>query len=226
MERLAHLAGDRGRLRGILEFNCLPASYMDVSWWNSEWMPPEVFSELRRFPKALVRLSDFICERFELPPAFDVDYQTPVGKLALLTGEPLMRLVFLAGVTRVSPWIASVLKSVDVREVKRRIGADLYDFALRNGRFLLRQTRLPQLAAHQLNCEPGSLNERCHIEGVRGLAVALDGEPEPLVRRVQLKIPKSLVDSNWLQAADNSAGFLRLFSLLERQLPTLSPSAQ
>ncbi len=218
MEHLEHWGGDGGRLERALAFNFLPASYMDDSWWREEWMPRALFTELRQSPASLMPLSDFILERLDLPPVLDLDYGAPGPKLALLAKEAFARLVFAAGAIRMSPWIASILTAVDINEIKRRIGSDLYEFALRSGRFLLRQARLPGPDAATPACEPGSLDEHCLKAGVAGLAAALQPQPAPLVRRVKLKLPKPLVDSHWPRAAQSSAEWLRMFSLLERQL--------
>ncbi|MCZ0944097.1 MAG: SctK family type III secretion system sorting platform protein [Gammaproteobacteria bacterium] len=215
---MEHWLGDCDRLGRALEFNFLPASYMDVSWWREEWMPQALFSELRQSPASLMPLSDFIVERLDLPPVLDVDYSAPGPQLALLAKEAFSRLVFSAGVVRMSPWIASILTAVDIGEIKRRIGSDLYEFALRSGRFLLRQARLLGPDPPAPDCEPGSLDEHCRMAGIQGLAAALQPQPAPLVRRVKLKLPKPLVDSHWPCAAESSAEWLRMFSLIERQL--------
>ena len=218
MEDLAHWIGDGDQIGGALAFNFLPASYMDASWWLEEWMPQALFAKLRQAPASLMPLSDFIVERLDLAPVLDVDYSAPGPQLALLAKDAVAQLVFSAGAIRMSPWIASILTAADIGEIKRRIGPDLYQFALRSGRFLLRQARLQPPDAPPPACEPGLLDEHCRMEGVQGLAAALQPQPSPLVRRVKLKLPKPLVDSHWPRAAQSSAEWLRMFSLLERQL--------
>jgi len=210
--------GNGDRLGGALAFNFLPASYMDARWWREEGMPPARFTECRQSPTSLMPLSDFIIERLELPPVLDMDYSAPGPQLALLAKEAFAQLVFSAGAVLMSPWIASILTAADIGEIKRRIGSDLYQFALRSGRFLLRQARLLRPDAPPPDCEPGLLDEHCRMAGIQGLAAALQPQPAPLVQRVKLKLPKPLVDSHWPRAAESSAEWLRMFSLLERQL--------
>lgn len=223
MERLGELVGDRSRLRQVLEFNCIPLAYMDASWWRPDWMPEAVLQRLRGSARARLRLSDFVRQRIDLPLILDFDYQSTLGRLALLSGGRLTRLVFWAGITRLSPWIAGVLRRSDIGEIKRRIGADGYDFALRSGRFVLRQARLGQPEALSIETSPGTIDEDCRAEGVRSLAAAFKGAPEPLLRRLQLKLPRPLVESHWPHAVENSANHLRFLALLERQIPDPAP---
>lgn len=206
-----------------MEFNCAPLAYMDASWWRDEWLPNAVFQKLRGSRRAQLRLSDFVRKRIGLPLILNFDYQSTSGRLALLSGKRLTRLVFWAGIARFSPWIAGVLRSGDIGEIKRRIGADSYDFALRSGRLVLRQARLPQPETLPIETSPGTIDEDCRAEGLRGLAAALEGVPQPVVRRVKLKLPKRQVESHWPASTENSANHLRFLALLERQIPDPPP---
>lgn len=211
--------GERDRLASVLEFNFMPLSYMDSSWWRDEWLLRDRFERLRRCAKAQPHLSGFVRKRLDLPLILDFDYQSPIGRLALSGAERLAQLVRFAGVTRLSPRIASVLRQSEVKEIKQRIGADGHEFALRSGRLVLRQTRLDKATAPELGPDLGKLDEVCWALGVEGLAAALAGAPAPLTRRLQLKLPKSLVAANWQGDAERSAQHLRLFTLLPRQIP-------
>ncbi len=204
------------RLREMLAFAFLPTAYAEPSWWRDEWLPLELYERLRQSPRSQRRLSDFFLRESGLTDAWAFDLDSPHSRLALVPRRRLNRLVVLAGVTVLSPTIARTLRGQDRSRIRRSIGDEHYDFAIKRGRFLLQQTRLdvPDVGLPDFD----TADEECLRLGVGCLASALQDAPAPLVRRMQLKVAKPLADRAWHPLVSRSTESLRLFGLIERQV--------
>lgn len=205
-------------LSDLLAFAWSPEAYMDPSWWREDWLAPSLFERLRENPRSRRHLSNFLLRTMGLADGGLVGRDSPEVDLALVEGRRLQRLVVLAGVTLLSGSIARVLRGPDRRRIKDAIGDADYEFAVRRGRLLLQQARvkrdLPGLDLPDCGLAEEALR-RC---GVGSLATALQDAPAALVRRVQLKLPRTFVERHWEPLAPRSDEFLRLFRLLDRQV--------
>lgn len=209
-----------GALSEVLAFAWSPAAYMDPSWWQEDWLARSLFERLRENPRSRRHLSRFLVRKLGLADGGTVALESPEADLALVEARRLNRLVVLAGVTLLSGSIARVLRGPDRRRIKDTIGDADYEFAIRRGRLLLQQARLRgDIAGLDLpGC--GLADEASRRYGVGGLATALQGASVALVRRVQLKLPRTFVERYWEPLAPRSDEFLRLFRLLDRQVRT------
>ena len=203
----------------MLAFHFLPTRYMDSTWWESDGLPDELFQRLRQSPRSHRHLSRFFLKQGGQADSLVVDPGSVGAKLVLLSGSRLTRLAFLGGVTLLSPTIARVLRGRDRSRIKAAIGDASYEFAIRSGRFVLQQARLREAVPGIGLSDFGSVDEECRRLGVGALATALQDAPMPWVRRVQLKLPRSLAERHWQMLFPRSGEFLRLFELLNRQLP-------
>ena len=200
-----------------MAFNFLPTRYFDRSWWLSSALPEKLLPHLERNPRSHYHLSRFLLKKMDLAPALHFDYPPVAKLLAQMPGERLHRLVFLAGVTLMSPSIAGVLRGRERRLVKSELGAEEYGFALRRGRFLLRQAGVGDIVPVAALTDPDTLRIRCRQLGVGALASALCDAPSAVAGRMQLKFPKALVERHWRPLAARPGEFLHLFALLDRQ---------
>ena len=204
---------DRSIPENVLAFNFRPASYMDASWWDEAWMPRENFDVLCE----AVEVSYFIVREYSLGAVLDVDYSSPLARLALLGRADFQHLVFAAGVVQMSHYIASLLRSSDISKTKEITGLGLYNLALRSGRFLLKQSKLPISPNHE--GETDDLLPLCQEKGIRAMASALAPLPDDINRRCQLKLPKRLVKGFWFPDDDSvNERWLQMVLMLERQL--------
>lgn len=214
----ADQGGTAGALSEILAFAWSPAGYMDPSWWQEDWLAPGLFERLRENPRSRRHLSNFLVRKLGLVDGGSVGRELPEADLALVDARRLNRLVVLAGVTLLSGSIARVLRGPDRRRIKDAIGDADYEFAVRRGRLLVQQARVKVDITELDLADRGLADEALPRYGVGGLATALQGAPVPLVRRVQLKLPRALVERHWEPLAPRSDEFLRLFRLLDRQV--------
>ena len=203
----------------MIAFHFLPTRYMDSTWWESDGLPDKLYQRLRQSPRSHRHLSRFFLKRAAPVDSLVVDPGSPEARLVLLPGPRLTRLAFLAGVTLLSTTIARVLRSKDRSRIKAGIGDASYEFALKSGRFVLQQARLKDAVPGVGLSEFSSVDEECRRLGVGSLATALQNAPMPWVRRAQLKLPRSLAERHWQALLPRSDEFLRLFELLNRQIP-------
>ena len=202
-----------------LRFHWLPAEYMHSSWWRPGWLPEELFERLRRNRRSLPHLSRFLARELRLAGDLPSAWEAAHLSLAVTSAGRLGRLAALAGITLASPAIAGVLRSRDRSRIVSEIGERDYRFAVKRGRFLLQRARLAQAAEGFGTTLPETMGEESRRLGIASLATALQNAQEPLIRRIQLKLPKGLVESHWQPLMPTSEGFLRLFQLLDAQEP-------
>ncbi|MDE0658269.1 MAG: SctK family type III secretion system sorting platform protein [Gammaproteobacteria bacterium] len=201
-----------------LAFACLPATYMDLSWWRDDWLPQALFERLRGEPRSAGWLSRFVVRTLELGDVGPVVAESPEARLLCLGARRLERLVVLAGVTLLSGRIAQILRGTDRRLVKAALGEDDYAFALRRGRLLLHQARLAPTSADLGETDLADTAEACWRLGIGGLAAALQGTTAGFTRRIQLMLNMESVARHWTPLAGEPARFQRLFGLLDGQV--------
>ena len=206
-------------LAEMLGFHFLPTRYMDSTWWESDGLPDELFQRLRQSPRSHRHLSRFFLKRAGPVDSLIVDLGSAEARLALLSAPRLTQLARLAGVTLLSTTIARVLRGSDRSRIKAGIGTASYEFAIRSGRFVLQQARLKEAIPGVSLTDYGMVDEECRRLGVGSLATALQDAPLPWVRRAQLKLPRSLAERHWQALLPRPDEFLRLFELLNRQIP-------
>ena len=203
----------------MLVFHFQPTRYMDPTWWDRGGLPDALLERLRQSPRSHRHLSRFFLKRTGPLDSLVVDPESAEARLVLLPAPRLVQLAFMAGVTLLSTSIAKVLRGQDLRRIKAGIGDASYEFAVRSGRFLLQQARLTEAVSGIGLADVGVVDEECRRLGVRSLATALQDAPRSWVPRVQLKLPKSLAERHWQAFLPRSNEFLRLFALLNRQIP-------
>ncbi|MYE11410.1 MAG: hypothetical protein F4X99_07070 [Gammaproteobacteria bacterium] len=213
-----HPAETTGDLSAVLAFAWSPAAYMDASWWCEDWLPPSLFERLRENPRSRRHLSNFLLRTLGLGDGGVIGRDSPEADLALVEGRRLQRLVVLAGVTLLSGHIARVLRGPDRRRIKDALGDADYEFAVRRGRLLLQQAKVKGGVPGVDLSDSEGVDEASRRCGVASLATALQDAPAAVVRRVQLKLPRTFVERHWEPLGPRSAEFLRLFRLLDRQV--------
>ena len=203
----------------MLAFHFLPTRYMDSTWWESDGLPDELYQRLRRNSRSHRHLSRFFLKHAGLIDSPVVDPGSPEAGLALLPAAQLTQLAFQAGVTLLSTTIARVLRGQDRSRIKAALGDANYEFAVRSGRFVLQQAGLKEAIPGVGLSDLALVDEECRRLGVGSLATALQDAPMPWVRRMQLKLPRSLSERHWQALLPRPDEFLRLFELLHRRTP-------
>ena len=200
-----------------LRFHSLPAEYMDASWWQPQWLPAALFERLRQNRRSRRHLSNFLVSHLGLGDDPLSGWEPARFKLAATPAQRLDRLVTLAGITLLSTAIAGVLRNRDRNRVTAQIGEQDYRFAVRRGQFLLQQSRLAKSALDVGSPLPDPVDRESRRLGMASLATALQNAPESLIRRAQLKFPRTAVEAHWQPLIPKSQAYLRLFRLLDVQ---------
>lgn len=202
----------------LLRFNYQPTAYMHPSWWQTNWLPADLFERLRQNPRSQRHLSGFFLRQAGLADRMVLDCDPVHSRLALIPGPRLNRLALLAGLTLLSPSIARVLRSADKALIKEGLGERDYEFAIRRGRLLLQQARLTDTAGDIGLRAPAEAMAEARQLGIASLATALQDAAEPLLRRTRWKLPRGAAEQYWRPLMSRSQEFLRLFRLLDRQV--------
>ena len=212
--------GPSSRLPELLALHALPTAHMDATWWQPDWLPNGLFERLTQYPRCHRHLSRFFLKRTGHIDASLLRADPAHVDLALIPRQRLNRLIFLAGVTLMSPAIARTVRGSDRRRIRDGIGEADYEFALRRGHFLLQQARLDSLVEGIGSPDFSGLDNECRRLGVAGLAAALQDAPQALIRCTRLKLPMDLAERHWQPLNASTQACLRLFRLLGRPAGT------
>ena len=218
MKREANGLADGALCGDVIAFFFLPTRYMDPSWWNSWELPEGLQRRLAAEPGNHRHLSRRLLGEMGMGSTECLELSPAATRLALMDGQRLDRLLVLAGLTLISPSVSGALRREETQRIKSGFGVDCYEFAVRRGKFLLQQSRLGDVLPAQSPAEFDRPIERCRGLGMGALAAALQDAPAGLVRRLQLKFPMDSVKRHWRPLAAKPADFLRLFTLLDRQV--------
>ena len=201
----------------FIAFLFQPTRYMDPSWWDSYELPEGLCTRLVTDPRSHRHLSRRVHRELGLGCLASLEQPLEAFRIVLMDEQRLDRLLVLAGLTLISPTISGVLHRRERRRIKSGVGADGYEFAVRRGRFLLQRSRLGDVVPVELPLDFDMPLPRCRGLGMSALAAALSDAPTELVRRLQLKFPRTSVERHWQPLAAKPVEFMRLFTLLDRQ---------
>ena len=84
-------------LRRVIDFNFFPSLEMDDSWWEPEWLPISLLTQVRSVKAAHRKLSDFILERYRIKHENYFDFGNYERRAALLSGIDLKALLYTDG---------------------------------------------------------------------------------------------------------------------------------
>ncbi len=212
------------RLRELLQFNFLPTLDIDDSWWQPEWLAGASSSPLDFPGRAHFHLSRFFLEQIGLADQFDFDFSPLEKRIALLSSQRLKRLVYLVGLTLQSQRIAHAIRGSDRQAIKKSIGEEDYFFVTKRGVTLLKEAGVQSPPVASGDDRFDDLNERCYRVGMGSLATVMQSFPTAFIRRLQLKLPRDMVEKYW-QACDADRS-THLFCLLklEREMNRAWPT--
>ena len=187
----------------LLQFNFLPTGYMDISWWQADWLPTELLAATQTSDRANVYLSQFLLNQFELDQDFDFDFSIEKKHLALLGSDQLRRLVYLDGLILQSDHIAHVIRSQDRQVLKDAVGEADYFFTIKRGKLLLDEVAI-EPEKPDTTTDLSALKQNCYRLGIGSLATAMSDMPKAFIQRLQFKLPKSIVEEYWQTSGQNS----------------------
>jgi len=178
-------------------FVFLPQRYVHDSW-RRELMSEPVWRLLATSRRVEGRLAAFLCQRLGLPAVSAIDFETPQARFCLLPGGSLLQIARLVGLALNSGTIARMIEGKLVARLRRELGIEGYEFAVRRAPLITTRTdpRAPDFHAET------PLDEQLVQSGVNYFGLALADLNDGLRARLALRLPKEL--SHFLTVPEGS----------------------
>lgn len=198
------MAEPRDLLRLVMQHNLHPELDLHPSWLPADW--PVRHRQVGRLgPGGRQVLSDLLRRSAgeAAEPRFNVD--APLSRLALVDGASLRRLAVYTGLCAHKALLRQRGVGFHLRRQARRFDADADEFVT---------DRLPQLSEVRMNltavqARPHAAGRIVVDRGYRLLFGLLAGEGQPIVRRVQRKLPRRVAALSVPALNDHQASQLR-----------------
>ncbi|MFH0787906.1 MAG: SctK family type III secretion system sorting platform protein [Pseudomonadota bacterium] len=174
----------------IYEFNFWPGRYIHPSWLEG-LIENDLFNRLKESRRAGQRLSPVILLKFGLDRSCFFNFEDPLRRLALLNGEALLKLVYLAGVSVHAGEISRVIEREAVLSLKKSLGEEPYLFALKRAPFLAGRIEFPPYPLK--TTDYAGFGDLVYESGMKVLEACLGEEEASYRKRLVLKLPRALV---------------------------------
>lgn len=177
------------QLMQLLDFNCAPAAYIDVSWLQS-LEHGDVAEALLTSQAAQPWMSKFILRTFNLVDEMDFNFENSVKQIALMERSRLAQTIYHAGLSLNSAMLRGIVKRHERSAIESCIGTEAFMFALKKAPYIA--GALPDIfpCSFQIDWNnPDEMKKHLFRSGVKLLGVVIGGEPECYKRRVLFKFP-------------------------------------
>lgn len=198
-------------VRLVHEFNLWPTRYIHPTW-IPRFIPENLFSQLRTNRRGEKRLAEILLAKLDLHRELVMDFDALPRRLALLSAQELQTLRFLCGVALSAHHITAHIRAQEVLSLREKLGARAHAFATGKARFLLGTAATLFDDSHAIDSVQSCVSER----GATALVEGIGDQPEPVMRRLQLKFAKN-DDPGWDRPLNRERGSL-FFGLLKRIL--------
>jgi hypothetical protein len=171
--------------RNAAEFVFFPNRYIHESW-RAGMMQEPVWAMLAACERIEGRLAAFVSERAGLATPDTFSLGQPQARFCLLPGAAILKVAQRIGLTLNAARFGKVIDGKIVARLRRELGADAYEFALRRAPLITTQTDplAPDLASE---APLGGALER---SGINYIGLALQGVAPELRARFRLKLAK------------------------------------
>jgi hypothetical protein len=166
-------------------FLYFPNRYIHESW-RADMMQPPVWELLAGAGRTEGRLASFVAERAGLAPPAPVGFDAPQDRFCLLPWEAVRKVAQRTGLVLNAARFGKVIDGKLVARIRRDLGGEAYEFALRRAPLITTQTDplAPDLAAET------HLGEQLERSGINYIGLALSGVAPELRARFRLRLPK------------------------------------
>ena len=179
-------------LRRIVDFNFFPASEMDDSWWQSDWLAASLFNRLRKSKATQNKLSDFILESYQLRHENYFDFTSHEKKAALLSGTELKALLYAIGLIVESDTIANAIERDAQQTIKESLGEADYLYALKNRISISRPPAKDKITLTSNKTQDfKDFKTLIYQSGLHCLLSLLNDMPQGFIQRILFKLPKA-----------------------------------
>jgi hypothetical protein len=205
-------AEDAGLFDLQLKFNLLPATYAHPSWSeNASYLLPEGGPAFNpRSPFWIRRWSEVLLGEWELDRQFDFDFSDPGKRLALLDPQTLGRIGGFAAALLVRDQLLRIIRGADVLSLRRSLGTEPYQYALR------RERPLPVMSLPSELCRLSAPWPEPDAWNLRILTVVFSALPSSaagVIERLRFKFPRNRTSAPTLPLPVTEAARLGLSQL-------------
>jgi len=167
-------------------FLFFPNRYLHESW-RADLMPQPVWDLLADCERTEGRLASFVLNRTGLSLPAGAAFDSPQARFCLLPWEAVLKVAQHIGLVLNAGRFGKVIDGRLVARLRRDLGAEAYEFALRRGPLITTQTDplAPDLAGD------APLGAELERSGINYIGLALSGVAPELRARFRLKLPKS-----------------------------------
>jgi hypothetical protein len=181
-------------LEHVLRFNLRPLTDLHADRLADlvgTWVTPPGRARIAASRLGWRRLCQWAADSGRLPDGRWLDFREPRHRLALLDGASLDRLTLLVGAAACHPLLSRFVLGEEVRQLKDRLGPDVYAFALGTAPFLVGPApEHPGL--DRIDPIPTPVADPAVTLRLMGRAYVrhcLHDAPEPLWQRLESKLP-------------------------------------
>jgi YOP protein translocation protein YscK len=166
-------------------FMLFPNRYVHESW-RADMMQEPVWEMLTASPRTEGRLAAFVTDLAGLPPPGSLALETPAARFCLLPWDAICKIAQRTGLVLNAARFGKVIDGKLVARIKRELGGEAYEFALRRAPLITTQTDplAPDLAAD------APLGAELERSGINYIGLALKDVAPELKARFRLKLPK------------------------------------
>lgn len=196
-------------VRLVARFNLHPEHDLHPSWLPPDW--PVRHRRLAAYgPAAHGVLADLLRRRTGVAGDEQINFDGSLRRLALIDGRSLRRLAIYCGLCAHKPLFKLRGVSAQLRRQARRLDQDAALFVIDRMPVLTRV----QMDAEALQARPLSTGRLVSDRGYRLLMGVLARESEPLLRRVQFKLPRRIASLGVPRLDEHQAAQLAEIMLL------------
>ena len=198
------MADQRDLIRLVMQHNLHPELDLHPSWLPADW-PLRHRHVGRLGPGGRQVLSDLLRRDGGAASELRFNFDPPLSRLALVDGPSLRRLAVYTGLCAHKALLRQRGVGAHLRRQARRFDADADEFVT---------DRLPQLSEIRMNAtavqaRPHAAGRIVVDRGYRLLLGMLAGEGEPVVQRIQRKLPRRVAALSVPALNDHQASQLR-----------------
>jgi hypothetical protein len=166
-------------------FVFFPNRYIHASW-REEMLQEPIWELLGADPRTEGRLAAFVTERAGLSLPETIAFDSPQARFCLLPWSAIEKIARRTGLVLNAARFGKVIDGKLVARIRRDLGNEAYEFALRRAPLITTQTDplAPDLA------DEAPLGAALERSGLNYIGLALPGVAPELRTRLRLKLPK------------------------------------
>jgi hypothetical protein len=206
----------------IVEFNWMPANYIDNSWL-SYWINDQTIDMIKNQPLATINLNEFIFKYFDLKESVEEgEYFQPIVQLLMLPSDELSKLILFLGVTINHRRIRQIICGEQQKKIRTFLGEHAYLYGTNRASFLLDSDSLIDTLGPEPLPEETNSDQYIIQTGYKLFSILTRDLSEAMKSRLILKFPNESVH----YLIDYWQTGLTQYTTNEQKIPSLKAQAE